>query len=166
MRPLTSRDPSTRPAGSFRVSPKEKILSSPRGAFGRREPTGRRLKFLKFWFPVFLYSGIIFYASSLPNVKSPLDIENLDKLIHVFEYIPFGFLLARAFSGQWPRVRIWQVVTICSLLYGISDEYHQSFVPGRESCVPDAIADTIGGFLGAGIYLFLKDRAKTRQKAS
>ncbi|MBI3617018.1 MAG: VanZ family protein [Candidatus Omnitrophica bacterium] len=140
MRPLTSRDPSTRPAG-------------------------RRLKFLKFWFPVFLYSGIIFYASSRPDVKPPLGIKNIDKAIHVLEYLPFGFLLARAFIQQWPAVKIWQVVTICSLLYGISDEYHQGFVPGRESSVMDAVADTIGGFLGVWIYLFRQKRVTSKQKA-
>ena len=154
MQPLGSRDPSTRPAGSLRVSPREKIL--------RRS----RLKFLKFWFPVFLYSGIIFYASSLPDLKPPLKITNIDKAFHVLEYLPFGFLLARAFIQQWPAVKIWQVVTICSLLYGISDEYHQSFVPGRESSVIDVVADTIGGFLGVWIYLFRQKRVTSKQKAS
>ena len=126
----------------------------------------RRLKFLKFWFPVFLYSGIIFYASSLPDLKPPLEIANIDKVFHVLEYLPFGFFLARAFIQQWPAGRIWQMATICSLLYGISDEYHQSFVPGREAGVPDAIADTIGGFLGVWIYLFRQERIKNKQKAS
>ncbi len=123
-------------------------------------------KFLRFWFPVFLYSGIIFYASSLPDLKPPLEIKNVDKIIHVFEYFPFGFLLARAFLQQWPAVKLWQVVTICSLLYGISDEYHQSFVPGREAGVIDAIADTIGGFLGVWIYLFRQKRTKNKLRAS
>lgn len=130
------------------------------------EPAGHRLKFLKFWFPVFLYSGIIFYASSLSDVKPPLDIKNIDKAIHVLEYLLFGFLLARAFTQQWPAVKIWQVVTICSLLYGISDEYHQSFVPGRESSFIDAIADTIGGFSGAWVYLALKNKIKHKQKVN
>ena len=58
------------------------------------------------------------------------------------------------------------MATICSLLYGISDEYHQSFVPGREAGVADAIADTIGGFLGVWIYLFRQERIKNKQKAS
>ena len=145
--------------GSLRVSPRKKISS-------QREPAGRKLKFLKFWFPVFLYSGIIFYASSLPDVKPPLEIKNLDKAVHVLEYLPFGFLLARAFMQQWPAVKLWQVVTICSLLYGISDEYHQSFVPGREAGLPDAIADTTGGFLGVWIYLFRQKRIKNKLKAS
>lgn len=123
-------------------------------------------KFLKFWFPVFLYSGIIFYASSLPDLKPPLKIANIDKAFHILEYLPFGLLLARAFVGQWPAVKLWQVVTICSFLYGISDEYHQSFVPGRESCLSDAIADTIGGFLGVWIYLFYQNRIRNKQKIS
>lgn len=127
-------------------------------------PAGRRLKFLKFWFPVFLYSGIIFYASSLPDLKPPLEIKNIDKAVHVLEYLPFGFLLARAFSQQWPVVRLWQVVTVCSLLYGISDEYHQSFVPGRQAGVLDAIADTAGGFLGVWIHQFRQKRVRNKQK--
>ncbi|HBO97985.1 MAG TPA: hypothetical protein DE315_01235 [Candidatus Omnitrophica bacterium] len=159
MRSLTSRDPSTRPRGSLRVSPRENNPS-------RREPAGGRLKFLKFWFPVFLYSGIIFYASSLPDLKPPLEIKNIDKAVHVLEYLPFGFLLAGAFSQQWPAVRLWQAVTICSLLYGISDEYHQSFVPGREAGIPDVIADTTGGFLGVWIYLFRQKRIKNKLRVS
>lgn len=129
-------------------------------------PAGRRLKFLKFWFPVFLYSGIIFYASSLPDLKPPLEIKNIDKAAHVLEYLLFGFLLARAFSQQWPAVKLWQAITICSLLYGISDEYHQSFVPGREAGVIDVIADTIGGFSGVWIHLFRQKRIKSNLKAS
>lgn len=145
-------------ARTNRGSPKKKDPS-------RREPIGRRLKFLKFWFPVFLYSGIIFYASSLPDVKPPLEIKNIDKAIHILEYLPFGFLLARAFQQQWPAVRMGQVVTLCALLYGISDEYHQSFVPGREAGVADVVADTIGGFLGVWIYLFRQKRVTSKQKA-
>ena len=186
MRALTSRDPSTHPEGSLpgpRLSPSPEIAKRFRGfnlgkalpftgrsgGAGRvspREKILRRLKFLKFWFPVFLYSGIIFYASSLPDVKPPLKIKNIDKAIHVLEYLPFGFLLARAFIQQRPAVKIWQVVTICSLLYGISDEYHQSFVPGREAGVSDVIADTIGGFLGVWIYLFRQKKIKIKQKTS
>ncbi len=123
-------------------------------------------KFLRFWFPVFLYSGIIFYASSRPDLKPTLDIAHVDKALHVLEYLVFGFLLARASAHQWPEVRIIQVVTICSLLYGISDEYHQSFVPGRDAGVSDVIADTIGGFLGVWIYLYLQNRVKRPKKIS
>lgn len=39
--------------------------------------------------------------------------------------------------------------------YGVIDEIHQSFVPGRTCTLPDWIADTIGAFLGAVLVLFL-----------
>ena len=166
MRPLTSRDPSTRPSSfdKLRTNPERSRMGSGSLRVSQEEKNPSRLKFLKFWFPVFLYSGIIFYASSLPDLKPPLTITNIDKVFHVLEYLPFGFLLARAFIQQWPAVRIGQVVTICSLLYGISDEYHQSFVPGREPGVSDVIADTTGGFLGVWIFLFLQKRVTNKQK--
>ena len=128
--------------------------------------TAKGGKFLKFWFPVLLYSGIIFYASSLPDLKPTLEIPNVDKVLHVLEYLPFGFLLARAFQQQWPAIGLCQVVTFLALLYGISDEYHQSFVPGRDAGFDDVIADTAGGFLGVWIYLFRHKRVKTQQKIS
>jgi VanZ family protein len=127
-------------------------------------PGVRGGKFLKFWFPVILYSGIIFCVSAVPYMRPPLETGNIDKAIHILEYLLFGFLLARAFQQQWPAIGIGRVVTLCALLYGISDEYHQSFVPGRDADVSDVIADTIGGFLGAWIYQFRHKRVKTRQK--
>ncbi len=129
-------------------------------------------KFLRFWFPVILYSGIIFYASSLPYVQSSFEIVHLDKAVHILEYLLFGFLLARAFCYQWSWldgagkvsswVRTWGIVALGSLLYGLSDEYHQSFVPGRESALSDVIADVIGGLLGAYIYSLWTDRMKQK----
>jgi VanZ family protein len=53
------------------------------------------MKFLKFWFPLIFYSGIIFYASSWPNFKTPLPDTGFDKILHLLEYMPFGFLAAQ-----------------------------------------------------------------------
>ena len=114
-----------------------------------------QLKFLRFWFPAFLYSGIIFYVSSIPNVKIPFNIACSDKIFHLFEYMPFGFLLARAFlltEGSLSKKVILSLVILCSFLYGASDEFHQSFVVGRSACITDFLADTIGGFLGGYLY--------------
>lgn len=118
---------------------------------------GTKSKFLKFWFPVLFYSGIIFFASSLPAVKSPFEIRHLDKAIHIVEYMPFGILLSRAFfHAPWdsPRKVLLGYVILASFLYGLSDEYHQSFVVGREATVFDAFADTVGGMIGAYIYFY------------
>ena len=112
-------------------------------------------RFLRFWFPVIIYSGIIFYVSSIPNLQAPFGIFNIDKIIHILEYTLFGFLLARAIilSGHVSSKNvIWALVMAGSFLYGLSDEYHQSFVIGREASWGDLLADMVGGSLGAMVY--------------
>ncbi len=46
--------------------------------------------------------------------------------------------------------RFFRVIIFCSF-YGVFDEWHQSFVPGRNSDVFDWLADTMGGVFAAGI---------------
>lgn len=121
-------------------------------------------KFPRFWFPLILYSGIIFYASSIPNVKTPLQAVFFDKFLHVVLYLPFGFLLARlvyqtGFSVS--RNRLLGIVLLGTFFYGVSDEAHQAFVPGRSKEFLDTMADTLGGFLGGCLYwCVLKIREK------
>lgn len=73
-----------------------------------------------------------------------------DKLLHTTEYAGLGLLFARAFLGE--RFRVLPAIVLAVLLtsaYGASDEFHQSFVPQRDSDVHDWIADTIGASIGA-----------------
>lgn len=113
-------------------------------------------KFLKFWFPVIFYSAIIFCLSGVPNLKAPLPEKNFDKVIHLGEYLILGVLGARALKNTRkdtsPTMIFWAVFLFC-FFYGISDEFHQSFVAGRVCDWTDALADTIGGSLGAWLYL-------------
>ena len=117
-------------------------------------------KFQRFWFPVILYSGIIFYVSSVPNVKTPLQEIQFDKFLHILAYMPFGFLFAWGIyhtRSSVSRGMLLGAVVLASFLYGISDEIHQSFVPGRNAGIIDIIADTIGGAAGGfGCLLFLE----------
>ena len=116
-----------------------------------------RSKFPRFWFPVILYSGIIFCASSVPNVTTPLPETRFDVILHIILYIPFGFVLARAVYNTKISISkgtLFWTVLLVSFLYGGSDEIHQSFVPGRSADLIDMIADTIGG--GVGGYIFLR----------
>ena len=119
--------------------------------------------FLRFWFPVIIYSGIIFCASSIPNVRTPLSEIEFDKILHLMEYAPFGFLVARAIINSRSSISgralgMW--VLVFSFLYATSDEFHQSFVPGRNVGSFDLIFDTIGGTLGGYIYLVIPKKAK------
>jgi VanZ family protein len=126
-------------------------------------------KFIKFWFPVILYSGIIFLVSSIPDVQTPLGGNYFDKVLHLVMYAPLGFFLTRAFLSVsllaskgvvYSRMGISIAVAFCAFLYGISDEYHQSFVPGRSSTLWDVLADMLGGWLGAYIYFLCRTYKK------
>lgn len=124
-----------------------------------------RAKFLRFWFPVILYSGIIFYASSIPDVKMPLSEVQFDKILHILAYMPFGFLLARgiwSLNASISERMLWLLVFSISCMFGASDEFHQSFVPGRNAGGIDLMADTIGGMIGGYLYLPLTRKTKIK----
>ena len=119
------------------------------------------LKLLRFWLPVVLYAGLIFWASSQPSVEAPAVIPHLDKLIHLVEYAVLGWLLARALihASRIPNRGAIKALVICLVvLYGMSDEYHQSFVVGRSSEWLDLLADSVGGTLGGWIYITLNNK--------
>ena len=74
-----------------------------------------------------------------------------DKLMHFICYGILGFMLARSFKNAQEGLS-WKQIALVSLIafaYGASDEFHQSFVPGREASLGDLLADTLGGIAGA-----------------
>jgi VanZ family protein len=71
--------------------------------------------------------------------------------VHVAAYAGLGALSARA-TGKGLRDVSWRAVlaaVVISSLYGVSDEYHQLFVPGRSFDILDMVADIIGSIVGA-----------------
>ena len=118
------------------------------------------MKFLKFWFPLILYSGIIYYVSSLPELSIPGKWK-VDKVMHVTEYLPFGFLTARALgSSGWKWFWAVPAAVLFRVLYGLTDEFHQLSVLGRSCDVFDVVADAVGGTGGALIFLLTSKRRK------
>lgn len=108
---------------------------------------------LRLWVPVGLYCGAIFILSSLerlPEVPGMLP----DKRGHLILFAGLGWLTARAVSGHFRLVRngMWLVCALFCLAYGLTDELHQSFVPGRTSEAGDVLADFFGGLVGAYAY--------------
>jgi VanZ family protein len=103
------------------------------------------------WAPVVLYLAFIFALSSVANTPT-LPIAVSDKGLHGMLYLGLGALLMRALSrGFRLRVTVMMalLVTFCAALYGISDEFHQSFVPPRQVEALDVVADTIGAAAAA-----------------
>jgi len=102
-----------------------------------------------------LYCGLIFFLSSLSQIELPSSVINFDKLLHISAYSVLGFLSYQTFINYKKESHTFISIIIpfvFSLLYGISDEIHQSFVPGRESDVYDVITDAIGIIIGIFIY--------------
>lgn len=121
--------------------------------FGQK---GNSLKFLKYWFPVVLYCCIIFGVSSIPGKELPESVSLSDKLIHMTEYAILAGLMARAVAADNQKpwlMLIWVIAVAFVAFYGVTDEFHQSFVAGRTSDLNDWVADLTGGSLGAALYL-------------
>jgi VanZ family protein len=116
------------------------------------------MRLLRFWFPLWAYSAIIFLISSLPASSIGFTHVVWDKLLHTLEYTVLGFLAARAFAqhNKESGLVLWAICVVFCFGFGLTDEFHQSFVPGRESALNDAYADLLGGAIGAGIYLFIQ----------
>lgn len=102
--------------------------------------------------PAAVYAGVLFALSSQPNPLPFLPPEFLlqDKLLHGLAYAVLGALLFSGFRGTGctPRRAVLLSVLVASL-YGATDEFHQSFVPGRSPDPLDWVADTLGAALGA-----------------
>lgn len=104
--------------------------------------------------------------SSMPTIESMPTFFGADKLVHTVCFGGLAFWIAFGFNGagrdRWTK---WAIPAILTSVYGIADELHQSFTPGRSCSVYDWIADTLGGALGSLAYLwvatlFLKLRRK------
>ena len=95
------------------------------------------------------YMAGIFSFSSLSG--NQLTIQLPDKPIHLFLYSFMGLLVVRALSGGLPA-RVSSVIAggalVVTIGYGITDEFHQSFVPGRSADLQDLYADIAGAILG------------------
>lgn len=127
------------------------------------------------WFPAVIWMGVIFYLSHQPAQTSselssgitdlvvhflaiffPLefDVESIHfyirKSAHFTAYLLLGmFVLFALRQMRWKRLVI--AVCIC-VLYAMSDEFHQLFVPGRSGEIRDVFIDSIGACVGIGGY--------------
>ena len=94
------------------------------------------------------FCALIYWLSDQPSLPVPMLFDWQDKLHHMAAYSVMSVLAWRAFRHFISSPLLLGIISIvfCSL-YGISDEYHQSFVPGRSSDIWDWAADTLGSAL-------------------
>lgn len=104
--------------------------------------------------PTIAWAILLFVLSSIPNLAFPVQFFSWDdKIHHAAAYTPLGFLLLRGMVGTGEcRRKDWRLAILIGVLYGVSDELHQYFVPGRFMDWTDALADAVGVALGSGIF--------------
>jgi len=106
------------------------------------------------------WAALIYYLSDQPGIDITPLFPQQDKVLHLVAYGVLGFLAmgsCKAGGCRHRAVHYWLVVALVSV-YGVLDEVHQYFVPGRHSDVLDVLADIIGGLLGAGLMFILLRR--------
>lgn len=115
--------------------------------------------FFKAWGPVALWCALIFafshHPSHGPDPRQPWWDFLLRKGAHLGEYAVLYLLTARALG--WKRAA-W-ALAFC-VLYAASDEWHQTFVRGRDGKALDVLLDAAGALLGwlAGRRTRISDR--------
>lgn len=129
---------------------------------------------LKNFIPAILFMIVIFYFSSQPGdvsdgkslfivniiktmgFRGPVDVDRANflvrKLAHITEYTILCILFVRGFlKSNYRRSVLYG--GIMSLIYAMTDEIHQIFVPGRAGKAMDVVIDSIGILIGMAIVM-------------
>jgi len=111
------------------------------------------------WGITLTYMSIIFFLSSISYPPQPLPLKFYAPVIeHIIEYAILGFLLSVAIKPKNEKMQRWAIfwAIMIATIYGITDEIHQLFVPGRTASVFDASLDCIGAVIGSLFKSLLK----------
>ena len=117
--------------------------------------------FFKYWLPLIAFCLLIFVQSSFPSPIRLPDVPFFDKYLHLFAYAILGALFYRAYAtlrmgGNRSKVVVFSILS--AGLYGISDEIHQYFVPGRNADIMDTAVNFVGAACGVLCYQYLAKR--------
>jgi VanZ family protein len=115
------------------------------------------------------WMGLLFYLSAQPGLDTPLLFPGQDKLFHALAYAVLGTLLLISLKPAVDGFTGTQVsaAALVASLYGISDEIHQLFVPGRSAEVADWLADALGALAATLLLAWLSRRlARTAARQS
>ena len=115
--------------------------------------------------------SLIFYLSSIPGDQlgpDTLVVNMLKKSVHAFIFGILAALYLYALKGKKSLLKTQSTLYLLSwfltLLYAFSDEYHQSFTPGRHSSGKDVFIDVCGAITVLVILYILKTREKWKHE--
>ena len=104
------------------------------------------------YLPALFWMGLTFWLSSSPDLQGASGLIDLrpplDKVAHAGS---FGILALLFYFAKGRAL----ISILLASLYGLSDEFHQSFVPGRDVDLFDWVADTLGAALAVSTVLLL-----------
>ena len=126
----------------------------------------RALHLAGLWSPVIAYGALVFYLSSLSGATD-LSL-GPDYLSHTTEYVGLTLLIIRALNEDLlrPIPRSVHLSALgLSVLYAISDEIHQIWIPKRTASLKDVLSDTLGGVLAIGLAEVIQ-RGRFRAEAT
>ncbi len=138
------------------MKPSSKVCDNQNFSGGHAPASPLKLN-LYYRLPLVAFCLLLFFQSSFPSpISAPL-FPHDDKLMHLGAYGFLAFLAARNIEQERPffsRRKLGILAILFTVLYGLSDEIHQAFVPDRTASVWDFAADILGGFIGIGFYLY------------
>ena len=106
------------------------------------------------WKLALAWAVVIFALSSIPGRSFPdVAVFRYDKVLHMLVYSVLGAFCCLALPV--PRKYAVPCAALVAILYGLTDEFHQMFVPGRSADLHDVVADGVGGLVGAGAAALL-----------
>ena len=106
-----------------------------------------------YWLPTIIWAIVIFsFSSGSTPATSEIYWQDfiVKKSAHVFVYAVLAVLLYRSLrlTTQYSRSYLLLFTLTLTVLYAVSDEFHQSLIPGRESRFRDIIIDAAGALAG------------------
>jgi len=114
---------------------------------------------MKKLFVTLAYMAVIFIVSSIPGDKNANSHNfiacinpNIQNFLHLPVYGILSCLWLCTLKNKFPFKISIILALIITIVYGIFDEFHQSFVPGRCASLTDITLNTFGAILGAIIY--------------
>lgn len=125
----------------------------------------KRLKEILNWFEThtkisWLITGIIavfiFYMSSKTFPPGIPGVNYLSYVYHFGLFFVFAFFLFISITqGRVNEKYLFIIAILIAIGYGIGDEIHQFFVPGRYCCYEDALTDSIGNLFAGVVYTWI-----------
>jgi VanZ family protein len=110
------------------------------------------------------WAGLIYLLSDQPGMDVIPLFPGQDKVFHAIVFGVLGFLVLGAMhtgANGYSPTQVWTAVVLTAI-YGMLDEFHQRFVPGRTADTWDVVADTSGAMLGIYV-LYALTRLRLRR---